>query len=347
MQVDYIIVGLGLAGIAFAEELRKNNKSFLVFEDNSQNSSLVAGGMYNPVVLKRFTPVWNAKEQLEIAIPFYRDLERKMNRKYQYPMDICRVFKSFEEQNNWFLASDKILLEDYMIPKVIKNTNPFIDAPFDFGKLNKTGRIDVNSLAKDYRQSLINLNKIREEKFNYDKIIFKDKSIDYQGVKAGMIVFCEGFGLKENPFFNTLPMREAKGELLTIQAPDLKINYLIKSAVFILPIGENNYKVGATFNWKDKTSLPTEEGKKELESKLRTVINCDYTIVDHTAGIRPTIVDRRPLLGTHKKHKQLAILNGLGTRGVMIAPLMAKKLYQFIENGKQLEKEIDIVRFEK
>ena len=72
MQVDYIIVGLGLAGIAFAEELRKNNKSFLVFEDNSQNSSLVAGGMYNPVVLKRFTPVWNAKEQLEIAIPFYQ-----------------------------------------------------------------------------------------------------------------------------------------------------------------------------------------------------------------------------------------------------------------------------------
>ena len=91
-----------------------------------------------------------------------------MNRKYQYPMDIYRVFKSFEEQNNWFLASDKILLEDYMIPKVIKNTNLFIDAPFDFGKLNKTGRIDVNSLAKDYRQSLINLNKIREEKFNYD-----------------------------------------------------------------------------------------------------------------------------------------------------------------------------------
>ena len=61
VKIDYIIVGLGLAGLAFAEELFNANKSFLVFEDDSQTSSLVAGGVYNPVILKRFTPVWNAK----------------------------------------------------------------------------------------------------------------------------------------------------------------------------------------------------------------------------------------------------------------------------------------------
>ena len=347
MQVDYIIVGLGLAGIAFAEELNRKKKTFLVFEDYSQNSSLVAGGMYNPVVLKRFTSVWNAKEQLETAIPFYQNLERIFDKKYQNSVDIYRIFKSIEEQNNWFMASDKPMLEDYMIPKVIKNTNHYINASYGYGKLIKTGRIDVNSLAKDYRQLLINLNQLKEEKFHYKDIIFKDKGIEYHGVKSNRIIFCEGFGLKENPFFNNLPMREAKGELLTIHAPDLKVNYLIKSSVFILPIGNDRYKVGATFNWKDKTKLPTPEGKRELEFKLNSVISCDYTIVDHTAGIRPTVIDRRPLLGMHKKHKQLVILNGLGTRGVMIAPLMAKKLFLYIENGEQLDKEIDIARFEK
>ena len=84
MKVDYIIVGLGLAGLAFAEELENSNKSFIVFEDNSQNSSMVAGGMYNPVILKRFTPVWNADQQLEIALPFYEKLEKKFNKKYDY-----------------------------------------------------------------------------------------------------------------------------------------------------------------------------------------------------------------------------------------------------------------------
>jgi len=79
VNVDYIIVGLGLAGLAFAEELSAANKTFIVFEDASQTSSLVAGGVYNPVILKRFTPVWNAKEQLKVALPFYQILEEKLN----------------------------------------------------------------------------------------------------------------------------------------------------------------------------------------------------------------------------------------------------------------------------
>ena len=102
VKIDYIIVGLGLAGLAFAEELVNAKKSFLVFEDDSQTSSLVAGGVYNPVILKRFTPVWNAKEQLEIALPFYESLELKFNQKFDEKFQTKKAFKSIEEQNNWF-----------------------------------------------------------------------------------------------------------------------------------------------------------------------------------------------------------------------------------------------------
>ncbi len=87
------------------------------------------------------------------------------------------------------------------------------------------------------------------------------------------------------------------------------------------------------------------DGKNELELKLRSVINCNYKIIDHSAGIRLTITDRRPLVGTHHTNNKLAILNGLGTRGVLIAPLMAKKLFQHIENNVPLDKEISIDRF--
>jgi len=59
-HVDYIIVGCGLAGIAFCEQLNAANKTFIVFDNASQHSSTIAGGLYNPVVLKRFTPVWKS-----------------------------------------------------------------------------------------------------------------------------------------------------------------------------------------------------------------------------------------------------------------------------------------------
>ena len=112
-----------------------------------------------------------------------------------------------------------------------------------------------------------------------------------------------------------------------------------------MPLGNHTYKIGATFNWKDKTTEPTQEGKNELISKLNKVINVPYQIIAHSAGIRPTVIDRRPLVGTHPLHKQLAVLNGLGTRGVMISPTIANSLFNYIEKGTPLEKEISIERF--
>ena len=331
MQVDYIVVGLGLAGLAFTKELEKNKKSFIVFEDNSQNSSKVAGGMYNPVILKRFTPVWNAVEQLKIALPFYAELESKFNKKYDYPTAIYRIFKSIEEQNNWFIASDKPLLFNYMIPQIINKKFEGVLAENGFGKLTNTGRIDTKTLLEDYRSYLLENYLLKNERFEYDKLVVNESNIEYKGVNARKIVFCEGFGLLKNPFFNYLPMQEVKGELITIHAQNLTIDFLIKAAVFVLPLGNNYYKVGATFNWKDKTKLPTEEGKQELIRKLESFITVPYTIVEHTAGIRPTVKDRRPLVGTHSKHQNMAVLNGLGTRGVMIAPIAAKALYNNLE----------------
>ena len=63
VMVDYIIVGSGLAGISFAENALLNDKTILVFNNDSQNSSKIAGGLYNPVILKRFSEVWQAQEQ--------------------------------------------------------------------------------------------------------------------------------------------------------------------------------------------------------------------------------------------------------------------------------------------
>ncbi|MGB5320671.1 NAD(P)/FAD-dependent oxidoreductase [Lutimonas sp.] len=344
-SVDYIIVGLGLAGIAFAEELKRQGKTFVVYEDSSQTSSLVAGGMYNPVILKRFTAVWNAKEQLDIAIPFYLSLEKKLKASFDQPLDIYRTFKSIEEQNNWFISSDQPALQEYMHPELVKLEAKHVVAPYQAGRVMHTGRIRVKELVSAYREYLKNEDRLKEETFRHDRIITWETHIEYKNCTAARIVFCEGNGLKRNPFFNKLPLNGTKGELLTIHAPDLKLNDVIKSAVFVLPLGDDLYKVGATFNWSDKTNIPTPEGRQELEDKLKTVITCDYDIVAHEAGVRPTTGDRRPLLGVHKDNHRLALLNGLGTRGVMIAPLMAKKLYQFLENDQALDKEIDIMRF--
>ncbi|MDP5157369.1 MAG: FAD-dependent oxidoreductase [Flaviramulus sp.] len=346
MHVDYIIVGIGIAGISFCEQLKANNKSFIVFDNNSQLSSTVAGGLYNPVVLKRFTSVWKSKEQLETAVTFYSKLEERLNLKLDYKIPVYRKFASLEEQNDWFAASDKPLLSDYLSTKIIRNSNKNIDAPFGFGEVFETGRVDVKVMLDAFKMELSHNNSLYESIFKYNQLILENNSIKYQNIIAKNMVFAEGFGIRENPYFNYLPLVPAKGELITIHAPDLNIDYVLKAAVFIIPLGNDLYIVGATYEWKDLSNKVTETAKDELLNKLEKIINCSFKIVNQVAGVRPTVKDRRPLVGQHPKFKNLYVLNGLGTRGVMIGPYVANKLYNFIENDAVLDNDIDIKRFE-
>ncbi len=343
MQVDYIIVGLGLAGIAFIEELEKNNKSYIVFENDSQNSSKVAGGMFNPVILKRFTPVWNGVEQLQKAIPFYQTLEKKLQLKLIEYIDIKKSFKTIEDQNNWYTAVDHPKLKNYMVATIEENNNSCVLAPHGLGTVTNIGKVLVKKLIEAY--TIYIKDKIKKTTFDYSQLKSKNNTIIYKKITAKHIVFCEGYGMVNNPYFKELPLKEAKGELLEIETSHLNINYILKSAVFVMPIKNNIYKVGATFNWTDKTNIPTEKGKEELIKKLDKTINCSYKIINQVAGIRPTVKDRRPLIGTHNNFKNIHILNGLGTRGVMLAPTLSKKLFKAIENNLPIEKEININRF--
>ncbi|WP_406682836.1 FAD-binding oxidoreductase [Seonamhaeicola sp. MEBiC1930] len=346
MQVDYIIVGVGLAGINFCEQLRINGKSFVVFDNDSQLSSAVAGGLYNPVVLKRFTSVWKSKEQLELALPVYEQLEKLLDVTLDYKIPVYRKFASTEEQNNWFAASDKPMLSEFLSDKIIKNTNNYINASFGFGEVFKTGRIDVKTLINRYKEFLKRDSRFLKLHFSYDELEVNSNFVQYQNIRANKIVFAEGFGVLQNPYFKALPLVPAKGELLIIHAPELKIDFVLKSAAFLVPLKDDLYLVGATYEWKDLTNNVSLKGREELLGKLKKLITCPFEVVSQVAGVRPTVKDRRPLVGKHSKHENMFVLNGLGTRGVMIGPYVAKQLYNFIENKIPLEKEIDIRRFE-
>ncbi|MDO4228433.1 MAG: FAD-dependent oxidoreductase [Capnocytophaga sp.] len=343
---DFIIVGAGLAGVSFANVLEKHQKSFCIISDNSQIASLVAGGVYNPVVLKRFTPIWKADEQMILLNYFYGEIEEKINKKINIKIPIFRKFASVEEQNDWYHASDKNSLSAYLDTVIVLEKNRYIKAPFGFGRVLQTGRLDVKTYLNECIKRWKDDNVFHQRTFLYEDLNIA-KVIHYQGVSARNIVFCEGYGVVNNPYFNYLPMKPCKGETLTFYAPDLQLNEIIKSDGVILPIGNNYYKIGATYEWNDLSDTITEKGRNELIEKLEKLISCSYTITEQEAAVRPTVSDRRPLVGKHHLHPNMWILNGLGTRGVMNAPFVAQALYQAVYEGKNIDKEMNIERYNK
>ena len=347
MKLDYIIVGFGLAGLSFCEQLELHQKSYVVIDDDSQRASKTAAGIYNPTNLKRFTGVWKAKAHTKVLPPFFKQVEARIGVEVNQQIPVYRRIGSVEEQNDWVVASDNPKLTPFLSNDFVVNDNPAIDAHHGFGEVLQTGRIDTNALLGSYKGYLRASDKFIEASFMYNKVGFLENGAGYGEFTARHIVFCEGYGLTKNPFFNYLPLKGNKGEYLVIKASRLKMDFILKASLFVVPLGEDLYKVGATFNREDKTNKTTDGAKLDLVEKLGKTINCDFEVIDQVAGIRPTTGDRKPLLGTHPEHGQLAILNGFGSRGILMSPSLSHQLYDHLENRAMLDPETNIKRFER
>lgn len=344
MEVDYIIVGLGIAGICLCETLENHKKSFIAIDGGLKGSTANSGGVFNPTVLKRFNAAWNVSNFYPVAISFFPKLEQKLGKRIFHETPILKIFKSIEEQNDWSVASDKRELEQFLSAELVLNGNPNIQASLGFGKVTGTARIDTGMLLSEYREYLKSKQQLIEEEFIYSYLENSRQNVRYNSITARKIIFCEGSSVRNNPFFPKTAIVPNKGEYLVIKAPQLNLSTFLKGPFYIIPQGNSYYKVGATFGRDDVSTTPTTEARAEIVSKLKTMINCPFEIVEQTVGIRPTTKDRKPLLGSFANNIKITFFNGLGTRGFIMAPLLSEIVYDFIENGKPIPLEMDINR---
>jgi len=346
-QFDYIIVGQGLAGTVLAFRLRlKGKRVFVVDKHRESTSSKIAPGAYNPMVLKRFTPCWNVEQQLEPLYDFITNFEEAFDESVHTPLKLWRKFHSVQEQNLWLEKSEKVRLAPFMNPSFIANPYKGVRAEFGFGEVINSGRVELSRMISLFKEQLESEACFLDEDFDYNTLEIRSSSVCYKSVSADKIVFCEGHRLTKNPFFNYLPLMRTKGELITVRLKGLQVKELIKSNISILPLGDDVYKVGATFNWDDKDEVCTEQAQQELLDKLKELVDVSPELVRHEAGLRPTVKDRRALLGVHPKYDNVIVFNGLGTRGLLISPYLSLQLIDFMEQGIALDPEVDIKRYE-
>ena len=343
---DYIIVGQGIAGTVLAFQLRlKGKRVFVIDKHRDDTSSKIAPGTYNPMVLKRFTPCWKVEDQLTPLYDFLDAFEKSFNTSIHEPLKLWRKFTSIQEQNLWLEKSDHHRLMPFMNPSFISNPYEDVNADFGFGEVNKSGWVDFLKLISIFKQRLISEDCFLDEEFDFNSMSTRQTSVIYKSISAQKIVFCEGHRLTNNPFFNYLPLMRTKGELITVKLEGLKVQELIKSNITLLPLGNDVYKVGATFNWDDKDEVCSVKAREELLAKLKELVNINPVVINQYAGLRPTVKDRRALLGAHPNHENIVVFNGLGTRGLLMSPYLAIQLIEFMENGVALDPEVDIKRY--
>jgi glycine/D-amino acid oxidase-like deaminating enzyme len=344
---DALVIGFGIAGLSVAKQLELRNKSFDIIADDSQQSSKVAGGVLNPVALKRYNLAWKADLLMPEAISFYSKFNSESQTNHFDQIPVFKLFSSIEDQNNWSVASDQPKLEPFLNPEIQSLDLP-VHPNFKAGEVQQSHLLHLKSLIEAQISNYKAKHQFTSDSFDYNEVEFEASHIKYKGNSYNFLIFCEGFGIAKNSFFNWLPVYGNKGEYLIFKSEDLKANErILKSRHFIIPLGDHVYKYGATYSREQLDDVPTEEARAELESKLSEMINCDFEVIDQLAGVRPTVRDRKPILGQHPEHDRMYVLNGFGSRGVMAAPQLSRMLVEHIFDGKAIDEEVSLTRFSK
>lgn len=216
--------------------------------------------------------------------------------------------------------------------------------PYGYGLVKRAAWLDVRRLLQAHRERWLDSGALIEEEVLPEHVSISANGARVHESSAPLLVRCEGpRALCEH----LVPVR---GEGLTVRIDGLRLKSVVHRGVFIIPvpgarIGEGNdrYRVGSTFAWDHVWSGPTDEARRWLLDKLERVVSRSVEVEDHWAGVRPASRDRRPLLGRTAAHE--AILNGLGSRGVLLAPWSAQHLAAHLLDGAPLDPEVDIQRF--
>lgn len=341
-----LVVGGGVAGICLSHELLKQGCEVRLLDNNRNVSSAVAAGLINPLVFRRMTLSWRISELLPFAYQTYREIEQLTGTSFLHPLVIRRLFASQQELEFWQKKQLLPEFEPYMEQLTDADlTFPIEQNTFGTGRVKQAAYIDTTPFLEGNRTYFASKEVLLEETF--DHAFLDPQTGVYKGEAYDFILFAEGKDGKYNPLFSHLPLQQTKGELLTIQSDTIYGEESLNRKCFLLPLGNGRFKVGSTYVWDTDNTEPTEEGAQTIAENLRSITSESYEIVEHRAGVRPTVPDRRPLIGKHPEFSKMVFVNGLGTKGYMIAPLIAHELVNHLLHGDPLHAECDIVRFEK
>ncbi len=275
---------------------------------------------------------------------YYPQQEQKLGTSFFYPKTIYRPFVSLEEQNTWIAETAQPEMA-YFANINQKPVSEAVCAPYGGMSIAHAGYLDVRQFLAAARTYLQQQHIYQEAAFDYQQLRIFDDYVEYGVWTAKKILFCEGPQAISNPFFDWLPFRPVKGEVLHLAIDDFATDYIINQHLFVIPLPNGTYRVGATYDWRNLDWQPTETGKNELLEKVSKLIRRPTQVIDHWAGIRPATADRRPLVGIHPTYNTVGFFGGMGSKGVSLMPYLAQHFTSSLVFQQEIMPEININRY--
>lgn len=323
------IIGHGLAGCALAMGCHRRGIPFrLSGVALPGEASMASSGLIAPVTGRRYVKTWRIDEYIAFALDFYRWTESLFGNRFFHPVEIVRFLSNDEARQAWSRRMEEPEYAAYISGKRYASLERW-DRPY--GILSGGYRLDTPGWLRAAREFLgdqglfQNIHVAPEALTDVDHTcIWATGSVDPRG----------SHGVIPN-----------KGEAILARMPDWQLPLIVKDEVFLIPVGTDLIWIGSYYQpWPDHPG-PTETGKNELVQAVKKIYNGRFEIVEHMAGVRPTVHDRRPLIGPHPGLPGHYLCNGMGTKGTSLAPFWADQLLRHLQDGVPLPKDVSPSRY--
>jgi glycine/D-amino acid oxidase-like deaminating enzyme len=335
MNVDFLIVGQGLAGSLLAWELMQRGRTIIIIDNGKENASQVAAGLINPITGMRLVKTTDADTLLPAAKHCYAQLADFFGQNFYLQKPMLRIFKSANEGLHALKRSHTEYYQPYLGDiHLAKASLDNIRTPYGFIEQKQTGYLLTRPLLNCLKDFFIAQNCYQSTDFSYQDLLLTPH-VCWKNIHPKTIVFCEGHLAMQNPWFSWLPFQPAKGEILTLEHQTRLPDKILNHGHWLIPLNSQHIRVGASFDRDNLNLQPTSSGKDSLLQELKMVSdNLSTTrLINHQAHIRPCTLDKQPFIGHHPHHKQLAIFNGFGAKGSLQIPWSSRMFADALLDG--------------
>lgn len=344
--LPYLIIGQGLAGTALAWQLHRRGVPFLIVDrDAEQTSSKVAAGLVTPITGMRLNLNWRYDTLYPEAVSFYRSIEAHLGQSFYHEVPIVRLLRDEKAAALW----EKRRLQPEVQPYLDTQARaPLVDGsifanPHGGFQQQHSGWLDSAAFLKASRVFFQNTGSWCAGDVPWDSLVLDDLGVRWKGERFSHAVFCTGWEAAKHPWFDWVPFQSARGTVLSLQADIGGEQRIMNKGCWLLPRSDGSLRAGPTYELNfDDPHTPAPEALAGLEKKLRALLKSDFTVTGSQTGVRPIIQGRQALIGRHPARPQIAFMNGLGSKGVLRAPWVARQLVSNLLDGTEIEAEMDL-----
>ena len=344
MSGPFLIIGQGLAGTAVAWQLWQRGVPFVMVDrDEPVTSSKVAAGLLTPITGMRLTLNEDYGARLAEAVPFYRHKERLLGRRFLHARPAVRVFKNAEEPRRWAGRMRDAEVRRFAHPRELSLNEAVFSAPHGGFQMKHAGYLDTAAYLAASREFFAKQGAWMQADLQPESLSATADEVAWQGRSFESAIFCTGWEAGRHPWFDWVPFAPAQGTILTASADLQGERRIVNCGCWVVAREDGTLRIGSTFELKFHDPHTSDPARlADLQAQVSRLIKAPVTLHDQQTAVRPAITQQRTLIGRHPGKRRVAFLNGLGSKGTLLAPHLARRLVRHLLDGEAIPAHMDL-----